>query len=246
MSLRCALLLLNGGESLSSTKRHRAHGPVPERPPQRGGAGSPQSWRAAVLRASAAPDRPPGRRPLAASSAGDRPHPTSTAPASQTASARSPSPWLLACEISEITSASAAIAVTSPSSARPGQAERVELVAGQQREVGLGRRRRRARAHGATGSPRGRPRRSGRGRQSPATRGPDAASGPAGRSPGPGPRRHRRAARPAIAHRGGEARQHVTHASSAKAAAAASTVRSTCSGVWASEGNQASNWDGGG
>jgi len=35
-------------------------------------------------------------------------------------------------------------------------------------------------------------------------------------------------------------------ATSANAAAAASTVRSTCSGVWASEGNHASNCDGGG
>ena len=36
------------------------------------------------------------------------------------------------------------------------------------------------------------------------------------------------------------------HATSAKAAAAASTVRVTCSEVWASDGNHASNCDGGG
>ena len=45
---------------------------------------------------------------------------------------------------------------------------------------------------------------------------------------------------------GGQALERL-HAqkTSAKAAAAASTVRSTCSEVWASEGNHASNWDGG-
>ena len=36
------------------------------------------------------------------------------------------------------------------------------------------------------------------------------------------------------------------HLISSKAAAAASSVRVTCSGVWASDGNHASNCDGGG
>jgi hypothetical protein len=45
---------------------------------------------------------------------------------------------------------------------------------------------------------------------------------------------------------GGQPRQRAQDATSANAAAAASTVRSTCSGRCASEGNQASNCDGGG
>ena len=44
---------------------------------------------------------------------------------------------------------------------------------------------------------------------------------------------------------GGELRER-RHAISANAAAAASSVRVTCSGVWASDGNHASNCDGGG
>ncbi len=46
-------------------------------------------------------------------------------------------------------------------------------------------------------------------------------------------------------HLAGQSVEHA-HAISANAAAAASTVRFTCSGVWASDGNQASNCDGGG
>ena len=54
-----------------------------------------------------------------------------------------------------------------------------------------------------------------------------------------------------VADRAGEPAQRVlrrdAHAGSeANAAAAASTVRSTCSGPWASDGNHASNCDGGG
>ena len=49
------------------------------------------------------------------------------------------------------------------------------------------------------------------------------------------------------AHRLLEATHHLCpHATSANAAAAASTVRSSCSSLCASDGNQASNCDGGG
>ena len=48
-----------------------------------------------------------------------------------------------------------------------------------------------------------------------------------------------------VAQRGADLVQ-CGHQSSANAAAAASTVRSMCSLVWASDGNHASNCDGGG
>ena len=81
---------------------------------------------------------------------------------------------------------------------------------------------------------------------------------PAGARPGRGRRaeqravlaarlRHRVRQQPAAGpHGGGEVGERPHQAISANAAAAASSVRATCSGVWASEGNHASNCDGGG
>ena len=135
-----------------------------------------------------------------------------------------------------------------------GQADRVELVAGQEREVGIvghdhpalavveqvaladgldeqrvaGGIARRARARRRRVAVRGRRRRTGR------------------------PRRRGRARRQApIGLDGGhEAGERVAHRTApgtwANAAVAASTVRSTCSAVWAREGNHASNCEGGG
>ena len=118
--------------------------------------------------------------------------------------------------------------------ARPGRARR----AGRRRAApgrdprGAGRARRRS----AGGSPRRSPR-------------------PARRSPG---RRARpatpscvgsvtvSASRPPLGSDRGRERLERAHSISANAAAAASSVRSTCSGVCASDGNQASNCDGGG
>ena len=81
---------------------------------------------------------------------------------------------------------------------------------------------------------------------------------PAGARPGRGRRaehgavlrragvRHRVRQQPAAgAHGGGQVGQRPHQAISANAAAAASSVRATCSGVWAREGNHASNCDGG-
>ena len=75
-----------------------------------------------------------------------------------------------------------------------------------------------------------------------------AASAPSGASRAAGAGGRRVAEQAAlVAHRGGEALQRALHQPiSAKAAAAASSVRSRCAAVCASDGNQASNCDGGG
>ena len=128
---------------------------------------------------------------------------------------------------------------------KPGEAERVQAVAGQQRQVGV------VRAHDASGAvvlevalddrlheqrvvllAAGRAR---AGRRGGAELGREAV--------GVGERGGEKAA--VLAERRRERGQRG-HLISSKAAAAASSVRVTCSGVCASEGNQASNCDGGG
>ena len=146
-----------------------------------------------------------------------------------------------------MTSASSATASRSPELGQPRQAERVQPVAGQERQV---------RVLGPEHAPRAvvlqvsladrfheqgilllapaRPRARGRRRAERAV----------GRS-GARDRGGQQAA--AGLHLRGERVERIGHAAiSAKAAAAASSVRLTCSGVCASEGNQASNCDGGG
>ena len=144
----------------------------------------------------------------------------------------------------------------------PREAERVEPVAGEQREVGSSSPGQRAARRSAGGSPRGSPRRRTRPRpRAAALRGPAAATPPrapvarrigargaAGR-PRPARARRRHAARsaPQLADACGSAEgSAAVRAPPANAAAAASTVRSMCSGPWASDGNHASNCDGGG
>ena len=128
---------------------------------------------------------------------------------------------------------------------QPREAQRVEPVARQQREIGLDRaeqaRRRRSAAARPRGWPRSRRRRPPRGRASagrPRRRRPSAPS-----SVGAGPRAS--ASRPPSASRAPCTAASAAQNASRKAAAAASTVRSTCSASCASDGNHASYCDGG-
>ena len=167
---------------------------------------------------------------------------------SQAACARWSSPSAWACAHREITSASSATASRSPSTARRVEAHGVELVAEQQRQVGVvGLAPPRRRRGSAGGSPRG--------SAPPAARTPRAGRRRAGRRPPPGPDPGpARAGASGPTRAAGRPRGHAARLVAArslmriaaKAPAAASIVRSTCSGPWASEGNQASNWDGGG
>ena len=97
-------------------------------------------WNAIARRArgrSRSARQAPRHRRLAASWSGAGPPATAAAPASQTASARAGSPSACACAQSAITSASSATASRSPMRREPLEAERVEAVAGEQREVGV-------------------------------------------------------------------------------------------------------------
>ena len=200
---------------------------------------------AASRSASAAPARPSRTAAFACARSAVGPHPTATAPACQTASARSRSPAAWAWAHRAITSASSETATRSPRTASRSQAHRVEAVAGEQRQVGIpvGIDDRRCPVVQLIALvDRG-------DRELEVRRAPVVARGPRPRRPAGGGRRA--PARTASASRppSSELRSdpvESSHAISANAAYAHSSVRSTCSGVWASDGNHASNCEGGG